>query len=131
MLVIERQRDIAVLKASGAGPSFTSSIFLWGAFLTGLVGSAFGIAAGLAIGCSVNGLIRALERALTFLSGIFHGGPVLILDSGYYLETIPIIVNWKMVFIIAISTIFAAVLASWLPARRAGKLKPIEILRKY
>jgi len=131
MLVIERQRDIAVLKASGAGPSFTSAVFLWGAFLTGLVGSAFGIAAGLAIGCSVNSLIRALERALTFFSGIFHGGPVLILDSGYYLEKIPIIVNWKLVFIIALSTIFAAVLASWLPARRAGKLKPIEILRKY
>ena len=131
MLVIERQRDIAVLKASGAGPSFTSAVFLWGAFLTGLAGSAFGIAAGLAIGCSVNSLIRALERVLTFFSGIFHGGPVLILDSGYYLETIPIIVNWKVVLIIALSTIFAAVLASWLPARRAGKLKPIEILRKY
>ena len=131
MLVIERQRDIAVLKASGAGPSFTSAVFLWGAFLTGLTGSVFGIAAGLAIGCSVNSLIRALEKALTFFSGIFHGGPVLILDSGYYLETIPIIVNWKMVFIIALSTILASVLASWLPARRAGKLKPIEILRKY
>jgi lipoprotein-releasing system permease protein len=131
MLVIERQRDIAVLKASGAGPSFTSAVFLWGAFLTGLAGSVFGIAAGLAIGCSVNSLIRALERALTFFSGIFHGGPVLILDSGYYLETIPIIVNWKVVFIIALLTILASVLASWLPARRAGKLKPIEILRKY
>jgi lipoprotein-releasing system permease protein len=79
----------------------------------------------------VNSLIRALERALTFFSGIFHGGPVLILDSGYYLETIPIVVDWKMVFTIALLTIFASVLASWLPARRAGKLKPIEILRKY
>jgi lipoprotein-releasing system permease protein len=131
MLVIERQRDIAVLKASGAGPSFTSAVFLWGAFLTGLAGSIFGIVAGLAIGCSVNSLIRALERALSFLSGIFHGGPVLILDSGYYLEKIPIIVNWNAVFVIALLTIFASVLASWFPARRAGKLKPIEILRKY
>jgi lipoprotein-releasing system permease protein len=131
MLVIERQRDIAVLKASGAGPSFTSAVFLWGAFLTGLAGSVIGIAAGLAIGCSVNSLVRALERVLTFFSGIFHGGPVLILDSGYYLETIPIIVNWKVVFVIALLTILASVLASWLPARRAGKLKPIEILRKY
>jgi len=131
MLVIERQRDIAVLKASGAGPSFTSAVFLWGAFLTGLVGSVIGIAAGLAIGCSVNSLIRALEKTLTFFSGLFHGGPVLILDSGYYLETIPIIVNWNVVFIIGVLTIMASVLASWLPARRAGKLKPIEILRKY
>jgi lipoprotein-releasing system permease protein len=131
MLAIERQRDIAVLKASGAKPSFTSGIFLWGAFLTGLAGSVFGIAAGLAIGCSVNKLIYALETILSFFSGLFHAGPVKILDSGYYLETIPIIVNWDAVFLIGFLTIISSVLASWIPARRAGKIKPIEIMRKY
>ena len=131
MLAIERQRDIAVLKASGAKPSFTSSVFLWGAFLTGLTGSIFGITAGLAIGCSVNGLIKALETLLSFFSGIFRAGPVTILDAGYYLETIPIIVNAKAVFLIGLLTILSSVLASWLPARRAGKIKPVEILRKF
>jgi lipoprotein-releasing system permease protein len=131
MLVIERQRDIALLKVSGARPSFTSGIFLWGAFLTGIAGSVFGIAAGLVIGCSVNGLIKTLETVLSFFSGLFHAGPVTILNSGYYLETIPIIVNWNAVFLIAFFTILSSSLASWLPARRAGKLKPIEILRKY
>ena len=131
MLVIERQRDIAVLKASGAKPSFTSGVFLWGAFLTGLTGSVLGIAAGLALGCSINSLLKALEIALSFFSGLFHAGPVKILDSGYYLETIPIIVNWSAVFLIGVFTVLCSVLASWLPARRAGKLKPIEILRKY
>jgi len=131
MLVIERQRDIAVLKASGAEPSFTSSVFLWGAFLTGLTGCVIGISAGLAIGYSVNSLIRALETVLSFFSGIVHAGPVTILDSDYYLETIPIIVNKGAVFLIGLLTIASSVLASWLPARRAGKLKPIEILRKF
>jgi lipoprotein-releasing system permease protein len=131
MLVIERQRDIAVLKASGARPSLTSGIFLWGAFLTGLAGSVFGIAAGLALGCSVNVLIRSLETVLSFFTALFHAGPVTILSSGYYLETIPIIVNGKAVFLIAFFTVLSSVFASWLPARRAGKLKPIEILRKY
>jgi lipoprotein-releasing system permease protein len=131
MLVIERQRDIAVLKASGAKPSLTSGVFLWGAFLTGLTGSVFGIAAGLAIGGSVNTLVRGLETVLSFFTGLFHAGPVTILNSGYYLETIPIIVDGKMVFLIGLFTLICSVLASWLPARRAGKLKPIEILRKY
>jgi lipoprotein-releasing system permease protein len=131
MLVIERQRDIAVLKSCGARPSFTSAIFLWGAFLTGLVGSVFGIAAGLALGCSVNFLIRGLEKLLSFFTGIFRFGPVTILDSGYYLETIPIIVNGRAVLLIGLLTILSSVLASWFPARRAGKLKPIEVLRKY
>ena len=131
MLVIERQKDIAVLKTSGAGPSFTSAIFLWGAFLTGVVGSVFGIAAGLLIGTNVNGLIRTAENVLSFISGLFNAGPVTILDAAYYLETIPIIVNVNAIFLICFFTVLASVLASWIPARRAGKLKPIEILRKY
>jgi lipoprotein-releasing system permease protein len=131
MLSIERQRDIAVLKVSGASPFFTSGIFLWGAFLTGITGSVFGIAAGLAVGCSVNVLIRALETGLSFFSGLFRAGPVTILDSGYYLETIPIIVNWQAIILIFFFTVLSSVLASWFPARRAGKLKPVEILRRY
>jgi len=131
MLVIERRKDIAVLKTQGARPSFTSGIFLWGAFLTGAAGSVIGISAGLVLGCNVNGLIRALETSLSFITGIFHAGPVTILDSGYYLETIPVVVNIKMIFVIVLFTILSSVLASWIPARRAGKIKPIEILRKY
>jgi len=131
MLAIERQRDIAVFKAGGAKPFLTSAIFLWGAFLTGLIGSIIGTAIGLAIGCSVNSLLKALETVLSFFTGIFHAGPVKILDSGYYLETIPIIVNIKALFLIVFLTVLSSVLASWFPARRAGKLKPIEILRKY
>ncbi|MDR1100108.1 MAG: ABC transporter permease, partial [Treponema sp.] len=42
MLVIERQRDIAVLKAAGAGTKGISGIFLWGSFLTGLTGAVAG-----------------------------------------------------------------------------------------
>jgi lipoprotein-releasing system permease protein len=131
MLAIERQRDIAVLKAAGAEPGFTAGIFLCGAFLTGLAGSILGISAGLLIGVNVNFLIRSLERLLSFWTGLFHGGPVNILDSGYYLETIPIIVDRTAVFVIGVFTVLSSVLASWIPARRAGKLKPVEILRKY
>jgi len=131
MLAIERQRDIAVLKTSGASPFFTSGVFLWGACLTGVIGSVLGIAAGLVLGSSVNTLIRALEAILSFFSGLFHAGPVTILDASFYLETIPIIVNWQVIAFIFFFTVLSSVLASWFPARRAGKLKPIEVLRKY
>ena len=131
MLVIERQREIAVLKTCGASPAFTSGVFLWAAFLTGLVGAVFGIASGLVIGSNINGLIRTLETVLSFFTGLFHAGPVTILDAGFYLETIPIIVDWQAVFFIGLFAIVSSVLASWFPARRAGKLKPIEIMRKY
>jgi len=130
MLAIERRHDIAILKTGGAASSFTSRIFLWSAFLTGLIGSVIGICAGLLIGVNINGILYGLEIVLSLFTAIFNGEPVRILNSGYYLETIPIIINVPVVIIIGISTVFCSVLASWIPANRAGKLKPIEILRK-
>jgi lipoprotein-releasing system permease protein len=131
MLVIERQRDIAVLKAAGAGIREISGVFLWGGFLTGLTGSIIGLFLGLLIGRNINPLIRSLERLLSFFSRLFHGETVKILDPGYYLETIPLIIDWSAVFLIGCFTILCSVLASWIPARQAGKLKPLELLRKY
>jgi lipoprotein-releasing system permease protein len=131
MLVIERQRDIAVLKTAGASPRGTTGIFLWGSFLTGLILGILGIALGLLIGSFINPLIRGLETILGLLSTPFGGKGVTILDPEYYLETIPIVIDWKSVLFIGLFTILCSILASWLPARRAGKLKPLEIMRKY
>jgi len=130
MLVLERQRDIAVLKVSGASVSGVTGVFLWGSFLTGLAGGIIGIALGLLIGVNINILIRSLEKLLSFFTGIFNGDEVKILDPGFYLETIPIIIDWNAVFMIFLFAILCSVLASWIPARRAGKLKPMELLRK-
>ena len=131
MLVIERQRDIAVLKVTGASVRGVTAVFLWGSLLTGLAGAVTGISLGLVIGNGINPLIRSLERLLSFFSGLFQGGEVKILDPGFYLETIPIVIDWFAVFLIGCFTILCSVAASWIPARRAGKLKPMDLLRKY
>jgi lipoprotein-releasing system permease protein len=131
MLVIERQRDIAVLKAGGASPAGIGMIFLWGSCLTGLAGAILGIALGLLIGNFINPIIRLLEKIFSFFSGIFHGGEVRILDPGYYLEAIPIIIDWTAVFLIGFFTVLCSVAASLIPAVRAGRLKPLDLLRKY
>jgi len=130
MLVLERQKDIAVLKVSGANVKGVTGVFLWGSFLTGFAGGITGVTLGLLIGCNINILIRSLEKFLSFISGLFKGEEVKILDPGFYLETIPIIVDWNMVFLIFLFAILCSILASWIPARRAGKLKPMELLRK-
>ncbi|MCL1993662.1 MAG: FtsX-like permease family protein [Spirochaetes bacterium] len=130
MLVLERQRDIAVLKVNGAGVRGVTGIFLWGSFLTGLLGAVLGIGLGLLIGKNINPIIRSLEALLTFFSALFQGGAVVILDRDFYLETIPIIIDWNLVLLIGCFTVFCSVAASWIPARRAGKLKPMELLRK-
>jgi len=130
MLVLERQRDIAVLKVSGANVKGVTGVFLWGSFLTGFTGGIIGVTLGLLIGCNINILIRSLEKFLSFFSGLFKGEEVKILDPGFYLETIPIIVDWKTVFTIFVFAILCSILASWIPAGKAGKLKPMELLRK-
>jgi lipoprotein-releasing system permease protein len=130
MLAIERQRDIAALKAFGASPGGIKQTFIWAAFLTGLAGGILGIALGLLIGSSINPLIHGLEKALGFFSGLFRSGEVKILDPGYYLENIPLVIDWKAVCVIGIGVVLASMLASWLPSRRAGALPPIELLRR-
>jgi lipoprotein-releasing system permease protein len=95
-----------------------------------LTGAVIGISVGLLIGVNINSLIRGLEKGLSFFSNLFHGGEVKILDPGFYLETIPIIIDWAAVFLIGIFAILCSILASWIPALRAGKLKPMELLRK-
>ena len=130
MLVLERQRDIAVLKVSGASVKGVTRVFLWGSFLTGVTGGIIGVALGLLIGANINFLLRSLEKILSFFSGLFKGGEVKILDPGFYLETIPIIIDWSAVLLIWLFAIVCSVLASWIPARHAGKLKPMELLRK-
>jgi lipoprotein-releasing system permease protein len=130
MLALERQRDIAVLKAFGTSPKSTSGIFLSASFLTGVFGSILGITLGLIIGRFINQIIHGLEWLLGTVSSIFGGGSVKILDPGYYLEEIPIIIDWKAIIAIGFFTILCSVIASWLPSRRAGKTSPSELLRK-
>lgn len=130
MLVLERQKDIAILKVSGSSMSGITKIFIWGSFLTGLFGSVIGIAFGLLLGVNINYVIRFLEKVLSFFSALFRGGEVKILDPGFYLETIPIIIDWNMVLAIWFFAVLCSVVASWIPSRKAGRLKPMELLRK-
>ncbi|MDR2901367.1 MAG: ABC transporter permease [Treponema sp.] len=130
MLALERQKDIAVLKAFGTSPKSTSGIFLSASLLTGIFGSIFGITLGLIIGRFINQIIRGIEWFLGIVSSIFGGGTVTILDPEYYLEEIPIIIDWKAIAAIFFFTVLCSVIASWIPSRRAGKISPTELLRK-
>ena len=131
MLVIERQRDIAVLKVTGADAKGVAGIFIRGSLLTGICGAVIGICAGLLLGCNINLILRSLEKFFSFFSRMFSGSEVKILDPGFYLETIPIVIDWFAVLMIGCFTILCSIAASLIPAWRAGKLKPMELLRKY
>ncbi|MDR1025015.1 MAG: ABC transporter permease, partial [Treponema sp.] len=64
------------------------------------------------MGININTVIHGLERILSFFSALFHGTEVKILDPGYYLENIPIIVDWPAVLLIGLFTVLCSITAS-------------------
>jgi lipoprotein-releasing system permease protein len=142
MVVLEKSREIGMLKAMGAAPEDLSLSFLITALLTGLAGTSLGLAGGMAAALNINALLRGLELAFTGLAraGASLLGPfarlparpaVRLFNAEFYLEQIPIDLRWRELAVVAAGTLLLAVLAAWLPARHAGRIRPLDVLRRY
>ncbi len=120
MIVVEKTRDIGILKALGASSGGILTIFLSYGLALGVVGSGVGVALGLFFVRYIN----ELEAVLTAVTGrkVFD-------DKVYYFPEIPTLVQPGMVFWVTCGAIAIAVMASMLPARRAARLRPVEALR--
>lgn len=120
MIVVEKTRDIGILKALGASRRGVMSIFLSYGLGLGIVGSGVGTVIGLLFVRYIN----EIEKLVTAISGrkVFD-------ERIYYFPEIPTNVNPMMVVWVAAGAIGIAVLASILPARRAAGLHPVEALR--
>ncbi len=137
MLQIEKREDIAILKSLGMGPRDISRIFLAVGFAVGLVGTLLGVAAGLAISVSVNEIIAGVEGLMNFLVRwgrvlflLPRGGGVTLLDPRFYLERIPVEIDFLEVTAAAGFSLLLSLLASYLPSRGAGRVRPLEVLRR-
>lgn len=120
MIVVEKTRDIGILKALGASSNGIATIFLAYGLGLGLVGACVGTVAGLLFVWNIN----AIEKWLSWLTGI-----EVFNDRIYYFQEIPTHIDPMMVFWVAIGAMSIAVLASVLPARRASRLHPVRALR--
>ncbi|MFK7821456.1 MAG: ABC transporter permease [Planctomycetaceae bacterium] len=120
MIVVEKTRDIGILKALGASSRGVMSIFVSYGLALGVVGSSVGVVLGLLFVRYIN----EIEDALSWVTG----RPVFD-DKIYYFSEIPTVVNAGTVLWVAVGAIFIAVVASILPARRASGLCPVESLR--
>ncbi|QDU82845.1 Lipoprotein-releasing system transmembrane protein LolE [Polystyrenella longa] len=120
MIVVEKTRDIGILKSLGASSRGVMSIFLGYGFSLGIVGSGVGVMLGLAFVVYINEISDFISK-LT--------GQKIFDDQIYYFDKIPTEISPYMVFWVSLGAITIAVLASVLPARRAANLNPVEALR--
>ena len=120
MIVVEKTKDIGVLKALGAPSSGVMSIFLGYGMALGLVGTGAGVILGLLFVRYINQIAAGVQM----ITGQEVFDPAI-----YYFSEIPTIVSPMMVLLVGLGAILIAVMASVLPALRAARLHPVEALR--
>jgi lipoprotein-releasing system permease protein len=120
MIVVEKTRDIGVMKALGASTSGIRGIFLGYGLLLGAVGSGVGMAGGLFF-------VRYINEIEKLLSQVMHRK--VFDDTIYYFDRIPTLVQPFTVCWIVVGALLIAVTASIWPAQRAAHLHPVRSLR--
>ncbi len=120
MIVVEKTRDIGVLKSLGAPSTGVMSIFLSYGLGLGLVGSGAGVVLGVLFVLNINEIASVVEM----ITGREVFDPTI-----YYFQEIPAILNPLTMVLVTIGAVSIAVAASVLPAYRAARLHPVEALR--
>ena len=120
MIVVEKTRDIGILKALGAPSHGVMNIFLGYGLSLGAVGAGVGMVIGLLFVFNINLIAKTLE----WLTGQEVFDPTV-----YYFDSIPTNTNPFTVCWVVLGSILIAVMASVLPAIRAARLQPVQALR--
>ncbi|WXG43914.1 MAG: FtsX-like permease family protein [Promethearchaeati archaeon SRVP18_Atabeyarchaeia-1] len=125
--VMERTREIGILKALGARNRTVLAQFLTEAALIGLMGGLIGIPLGLGVAVVLGRVMPAMFSSGSF-SGFGGGGGGGFASFGQDLQLNPVIdpvsITTAVLFALAITVIFAIY-----PARKASKLDPVTALR--
>ncbi|HUC85505.1 MAG TPA: ABC transporter permease [Candidatus Acidoferrales bacterium] len=118
--VIQKTREIGMLKALGATQLQISSIFLGQSAIIGVMGVAAGCGLGMLAVTYRNEFLHFMRQAT---------GWELFPKAVYGFGDLPALIMPRDVAIICLSSFVICVLGGLLPALRAGRLKPVEALR--
>ncbi len=111
--VVERRRDIAILRAMGGSDSLVARIFLWEGVFVGVTGAAIGVALGLLL-CHI----------------LSSTGLVSLPDVYSFHDNLPVRVSPLNTLVAALSAVAMSILSAMVPAGRAASLDPVAVLRK-
>ena len=112
MMVMEKNKDIAILKSMGAGRAQIRRIFMWQGLVIGVVGTLSGLALG------------------HFLCWLFDTYRLLPLAPEVYgLEYVPFAPEWTDGVVVAVAALVISYLITIYPSGSAAKVAPVEVLR--
>jgi lipoprotein-releasing system permease protein len=111
MIVIQKKRDIGILRAMGMTSRNIQGIFIRQGLIIGMVGALLGGGIGL---------------VFSFLQDQYG---ILKLSSAFIIDSYPVQIQALDVVFIMLGTMALSLLASWLPAKRASELEPARVIR--
>jgi len=120
MLVMEKAKEIAILKSMGASSRSIIKIYSYQGLVIGLVGTFLGCVAGFII-------VPNLNEIVGFIESIF--GIVAFPSDVYYLDRLPSEIQYMDSLLIIIFSVVICLAASLYPAWRASKLNLVDGLR--
>ena len=120
MVVMDKAKDIAILKSMGATRGSIMQIFSMQGLIIGICGTALGCIAGFTIVPNLNEIVGFIEWLFDFKA---------FPQDVYYLDELPSQIQWFDSFLIIVFSILICFLASLYPAWRASRLDPVEGLR--
>jgi len=120
MVVMEKTRDIAILKSMGATSRSIMRIFVFEGVLIGVVGTLIGVLSGLLVALNLEPIVGAIQKVTGF---------ELFSKDIYYLDRFPSQVIPSDVILISITAVLISFAATLYPSWAASRLSPAEALR--
>ena len=120
MVVMEKTRDIAILKSMGATATSIMKIFVLEGLIIGIIGTLIGVASGLLIALNLEPIIDVIQKIT---------GQNFFSKDIYYLDHFPSLVVPSDVVLISVTAVLISFLATLYPAWQASKMLPAEALR--
>jgi lipoprotein-releasing system permease protein len=112
MLVMEKTKDIAILRAMGATGQRIKKVFMLQGMFIGLIGTTAGVVIGTAL-CELQSKYKLIRLP----------GDV------YYITALPINLRGEDLFVVAFAAVAICFLATLYPAHQAARLDPVEAIR--
>lgn len=120
MVVMEKTRDIAILKSMGATGSSIMKIFVMEGLIIGIIGTLLGVASGLLIALNLEPIIDTIQKIT---------GQNFFSKDIYYLDHFPSQVVPADVALISVTAVLISFIATLYPAWQASRMLPAEALR--